>query len=347
MRFEHPEYLLGLFIIPLVFIVARFAHKNYRIAVVKSIGAPILVEKLISQIPKTVFTTRLVLTIFGIVFLIIAISNPTLPKKEITTKQLSADIIIALDISNSMRSRDVSPSRLTRAQLFCEDLIKELGAERIGSILFAGSAYLQMPLTTDFTAALQLLSAANPNQISDQGTALGEAINLASTTFGPTNSRGRALIIITDGEDHDSEAIAAAKKARENNVLIYTVGIGTPNGGEIPMGDDLDAVSKRDEKGNLIISKLNPSILTDIANAANGSYLNLSETRNAASSLKNAIDNSIKKDWVEGKLNVAESLYAYFLIPALFCFLIEILMRYKINYLKVKKLIQVQSNSIQ
>ena len=330
MRFEHPEYLVTIILLPIVFFVARFAHKNYRTAIVKSIGAPSLVEKLISRIPKHIYATRLVLTVYGLVFLIAAFSNPTLPKKEITTKQLSADIIIALDISNSMRSRDVSPSRLTRAQLFCEDLVKELGSERIGSILFAGTAYLQMPLTTDFTAATQFLSSANPNQIREQGTAIGDAINLASSTFGPTNTRGRALIIISDGEDHDSEAIAAAKKARENNVLIYTVGVGTPNGSEIPITDDLNAESKRDEKGDIIISKLNPEMLSEIAKAANGTYLNLSETRNAASVLKNSIDGAIKKDWVEGKLNVVKSLYDYFVVLALLCFLAEIILRYKI-----------------
>lgn len=330
MHFEHPEYFLVSILLPAVWFIVSFTQKNTRATILKSIGATDLVEKLISQIPARVFNARLIFSLFGFIFLTIAIADPTLPKREITTKYLSGDIIIALDISNSMRARDVAPSRLTRAQLFCEDLIRELGAERIGSILFAGSAYLQMPLTTDFSAALQLLSSANPNQITNQGTAIAEAINLATNTFGPANTRGRALIIISDGEDHESEAVEAAKKARENNILVYTIGVGTPNGGEIPVSDDLSAESKRDEHGNIIISKLNPQMLTEIANAANGNYFNLSETRYAASTLKNAIDNSIKKDWVEGKLNIAESLYMYFVIPALLCFLIEILLRYKI-----------------
>lgn len=330
MHFEHPEYFLVSLLLPAIWFIVSNAHKKYRTTILKSIGAPELVEKLVSQIPARIFNIRLVLGLFGFIFLTIAIADPTLAKREVTTKHLSGDIIIALDISNSMRARDVSPSRLTRAQLFCEDLIKELGAERVGSILFAGSAYLQMPLTTDFTAALQLLSAANPNQITNQGTAIAEAINLATNTFGPPNTRGRALIIISDGEDHDSEAVAAAKKARENNILIYTVGVGTLNGREIPVSDDASAENKHDEHGNTIISKLNPQMLKEIADAANGNYFNLNETRYAASTLKNAIDNSIKKDWVEGKLNIAESLYMYFVFPALLCFLIEFLFRYKI-----------------
>jgi len=243
---------------------------------------------------------------------------------------MSSDIFIALDISQSMMAEDVRPSRIDRARKFAQNLVKELKGERIGTIIFAGNAYLQIPLTTDYAAAELFLKSANTKMAPSQGTAISDAIDLAERSFEEDNKHHKALVIITDGENHDKEAIQRAKEANENGLLIFTVGVGTTEGAYVPVqiGDRIDY--KRDNTGNFVRSRLNPELIRDLAQAGNGASFSLiDDTEDIVLQLRQRIDKIEKREFEQRSFTEYESYFQYFIGLALLFIIIEFLLTYR------------------
>jgi Ca-activated chloride channel homolog len=329
-RFENIDYLNLLAIIPflvLIFVVAGYFRKK----AFAKFGELSLIQQLTPQMSKYKHTFKFVLLLFALIFFIGALSNPQWGTKKEKINRKSIDVFIALDISQSMLAQDISPSRLERAKNFCQNLVDGLKGERMGVIIFAGNAYLQMPLTTDYAAAQLFLKSANTNQAPTQGTAISDAIDLAERSFEEDNKHHKALIIITDGENHDEETLQRAKEANENGLMIFTVGVGTEGGGYIPMYFAGQAGFKMDKSGNPVKTSLNPQMLADIAEAGNGVYYNLVDGEKVISALKERIETIDKREFESRSFSEFESYFQYFLAIGLLFLIIEFMFSYRKN----------------
>lgn len=329
-RFENIDYLNLLIIIPvlvIVFVIAAY----FRRKALRKFGEWSLVKQLVPKVSKYKHTVKFILFLFCLTFAIIALSNPQWGTKKEKIKRKSIDVFIALDISQSMLAQDISPSRLERAKNFCQNLINGLKGERMGVIIFAGNAYLQMPLTTDYAAAQLFLRSANTNQAPTQGTAISEAINLAEQSFEEDNKHHKALIIITDGENHDEETLERTRIAKENGLMVFTVGVGTAGGGYIPMYYAGQPGFKTDKSGNPVKTKLNELMLADIAEAGNGVYYNLVDGEKVINALKDRIENIEKREFEQRLFTDYESYFQYFLAIGLLFLLIEFIISYRKN----------------
>ncbi len=329
-QFENIDYLNYLAIIP-VLIVVYIAMRYFRKRAIQKFGDFSLVKQLIPQISKYKHTLKFVLLLLGLTLAIVSLSNPQWGTKKEKVQRKSIDVFIALDISQSMLAQDISPSRLERAKNFCQNLVSGLKGERMGVIIFAGNAYLQMPLTTDYAAAQLFLRSANTKQAPTQGTAISEAIDLAETSFEEDNKHHKALIIITDGENHDEETLARAKEAQENGLMIFTVGVGTAGGGYIPMYYAGQAGFKMDKTGNPVRTSLNEQMLGDIAAAGNGVYYNLVDGEKVINALKERIEKLEKREFEQRSFSKFESYFQYFLAAGLLFLLIEFVISYRKN----------------
>lgn len=311
-RFEHIDHLWYLFgIIPLlglIYLGWRWYHAQAR-----SLGEYSLVETLTqhSSSKLKIWQYIIVLVIFAL--LIIAWANPQWGAKREKVKSKSSDIFIALDISNSMYCQDVAPSRLEQAKRFASQLVHQLRGERIGLILFAGNAYLQMPLTSDYAAAEVFIQSANPDLAGTQGTAIGEAIRKAQDGFTGDAKFHRVMIIITDGEDHDPDALEMAKQAQQEGMIIFTVGVGTADGSFIPMLVRGNEDWKRDEQGQPVRTKLNETLLQEIAAEGGGSYFYLNNSTNILKEIDQKVDVLEKREFEERSFTEYESYFQIFL----------------------------------
>ncbi|MDF1696330.1 MAG: VWA domain-containing protein [Saprospiraceae bacterium] len=251
--------------------------------------------------------------LIGIAFLFIAASNPQWGTKKEKIKAQSADIFIAFDISQSMMAQDISPSRLERAKRFCEKLIQNLKGDRIGLIYFAGDAYLQMPLTNDYAAAELFIKSANPNLAGTQGTAIDDAIELAMRAYEEDVQHQRALIIISDGEDHDQDAISMAKEGSDAGLVIYTVGVGTETGAYIPFVNRGRSEFKKDEDGAPVMSRLNVPNLQEIARNGGGEFYLVSDGSEAITDLKDRMSRLQKREVEQKSFSEYNSYFQWFL----------------------------------
>lgn len=269
-RFEHIEYLwLLTALIPLTLLFILF--QRWRKKAVKAFGKPVLVAQLIPDLSNTSHVVKFVLLTLAYTFIVLGCANPQIGTKQEKVKRQGIDVIIAMDVSTSMLSEDVKPNRLLRAKNFVSNFIDELNNDRLGMIVFAGRAYLQMPLTVDYSASRMYLKTINTNLIPTQGTNIAEAVELARKSFVEGDTKHKALVIITDGEDNEGGAEEAISDAVKEGIKVFTFGVGTDNGGPIPQGSDY----KRDEEGNIVLSKMNQDMLRDLASKGNGKYFQL------------------------------------------------------------------------
>jgi Ca-activated chloride channel family protein len=252
------------------------------------------------------------LYLLAFLLLILALVNPQMGTKKETVTKKSADVVLAVDISRSMRAEDVKPSRLDVSKRFSEQLIEALKNERIGLILFAGNAYLQMPLTNDFMTAQVFVRAINTESAGTQGTSIKDAIDLAVDVSDVREKNHGVMIIISDGEDHEEGVDEAVQQAVTKGMMIITVGVGTEHGGYIPenYGNRRDFL--RDESGNPVTTVVNTEMLKDIARAAKGKYFNISE-RNIVQQIKTEIDKLDKVAMEQRSFSEYESYYTFFL----------------------------------
>jgi Ca-activated chloride channel family protein len=321
--FENPEYLFVLILIPVVYAVLVSWRKRRLALIRENLSESVFTR--ISVRKKDYSQRRLILWVIAIALLIIAAANPRIPGKKEMIKQNAADIMVALDISNSMLATDLAPSRLARAKKFLEKVIDELRGERIGVILFAGSPYLSIPLTNDYNAAKLILSSASPDMAGIQGTAIGSAIELAGKAFTPDPSHSKGMILLTDGENHDEDAIEASKEAAKEGIIITTIGIGSAAGSMIPDEGQNGTEYKVDEDGKPVISKLNEQLLVDIAYNTKGKYFNISNEDAALKGIRSMVAGLDKGEFKSAEVGSYQPLYILFLIPATILLLIEML----------------------
>ncbi len=311
-RFEDISFLFWLGIIPclLILMYAVFLWRKNRIG---KVGDPALVERLMPDSSTKRIWIKNILTLLGLLFVLFAASNPQWGTKKEKIKAQSADIFIAFDISQSMMAQDISPSRLERAKRFTEKLIRNLKGDRVGLIYFAGDAYLQMPLTNDYAAAELFVKSANPNLAGTQGTAIDEAIDLAMKAYEEDVQHQRALIIISDGEDHDAEAIAMAKEGADAGLVIYTIGVGTETGAYIPFMNRGRTEFKKDDSGAPVMSRLNIPNLQEIARNGGGEFYLVNQGEDGIKDLKERLNRLQKREVEQKSFSEYNSYFQWFL----------------------------------
>ena len=297
LRYDNIDFLYFLALIPLIAIGLYF-YNRWQKKSIEKFGDENLVTELMQNHSKARKNIKNTLFIFSITFLIIGISNPQIGTKMEEVKREGVDLMIAIDLSHSMMAQDIKPNRLERAKQAISRLIDKLEGDRIGLVVFAGEAYVQLPITTDYSAAKLFLSTVNTSIIPTQGTKIGNAIDLCIKSFDQENNQNKAIIIITDGENHDEEAISSAKIAQEQNIYIHTLGMGLTKGGPIPIYNKYGSTSefRKDREGNIIITKLNETILKEIAQAGMGTYIRANNSKSGLSVLFDEINKMEKKE---------------------------------------------------
>ena len=294
MEFENKIMLYGLAVIPLLLLVF-YAYVAWRIKALAKMGDQHLLEQLMNRTSMKRKWIKFSLLLAACAFIILGLANLRLGSKKQKVKGESAEVMICFDVSNSMLAEDVKPNRLAQAKLSTAQLIEKLASNKIGLIVFAGESYVQMPLTSDSRAALMYLNNINTGTIANQGTAIGSALETAIMAFdngGEKDSKkGKAIIIITDGESHDDNAETMAKEAADNDIKIITLGVGTPTGAPIPVrkGNTVNGF-KKDREGNVILTKLNEKMLQQLATEADGVYMNLNGGKKVVQDVYEQID---------------------------------------------------------
>ena len=297
LRYDNIEYLYLLLLIPII-ILAIVIYSRWQKRSIKKFGDSQLIEQLMQSHSNIRKKTKHILFILSITLLIIGLSNPQIGTKMEEVKREGVDLMIAIDLSYSMMAQDIKPNRLERAKQAISRLIDKLEGDRIGLVVFAGEAYVQLPITTDYSAAKLFLSTVNTSIVPTQGTKIGNAIDLCVKSFDNENTQSKAIIIITDGETHDEEAISSAKLAQENGIYIHTLGMGLTKGGPIPIYNKYGSTSefRKDREGNTIITKLNEPMLQEIAQVGMGTYVRANNSKSGLSILFDEINKMEKKE---------------------------------------------------
>jgi Ca-activated chloride channel family protein len=271
-NFEHNEYLLILSILPVLLGLYLLYHLRRNMGI-RKVGNPELIATLMPDYSKFRNNLKFILLLLAVMLIIIAVAGPRFGSKLSEVKHEGIDIIIALDVSNSMLAEDIKPNRLERAKQELSRLLDRLENDRIGLIVFAGDAYTQIPITNDYLSAKMFLSGITTEMVSRQGTAIGPAIELALRSFNPQSKAGRAIVIISDGEDHEGDVTGACKKAADKGIKIFTIGMGMGQGVRIPANNGPNNRDfRRDRDGNFVVTKLNEQMLMEIASAGGGKY---------------------------------------------------------------------------
>ena len=319
-RFANPEFLYLLLILPALIVFYIYAVIQKRRAV-KRYGNPALLVELMPDVSPKRQHLKFWLSFAAIALMIFVIAGPQFGSKLETVKRQGVEIMVCLDVSNSMLSEDVAPSRLAKAKQMLAKLTDGLSNDKVGMIVFAGDAFTQLPITSDYISAKMFLSSISPEMISTQGTAIGAAINLAARSFTPNETSDKAIIVITDGENHEDDAVAAAQMAAERGIKIYTIGIGTPEGAPIRIGGDFI----KDADGKMVVSKLDESTLEQIAMATGGGYIRASNRSLGLDEIIKQINEVERKDLTESIFEDFSEQYHYPLAIALALLLVELL----------------------
>jgi Ca-activated chloride channel family protein len=299
-QFEHPEYLWLITLAPVFYLLwfyVRWHDRKHLLAM----GDEKLIKQLIKGSSKLRQNWKFFFANSALILLAFALANPQLGSKMEKSTRKGIDLIIAIDISNSMLAQDLKPNRLERSKMAISRLINDLQGDKLGIIAYTARAYTLLPITTDYGAARMFLNNLNVDYINQQGTSIASAINLAHETFTQKKSdkKNQALIIISDGEDHEEGAIEAAKKAQMDGITIFTIGMGLPSGAPIPQSANRPGAGfKKDREGNTIISRLNENLLKDIANAGNGFFVRASNSNTGLEKIYDSI-NEMEKNEIE------------------------------------------------
>ena len=319
-NFASSQYLLLLLLIPVFFIIQAIVLKM-RARRIRKFGDESLVNHLMPSYSKAKVWVRLAIFSVGFFFFAIGLSRPQIGAKLKEHETKGAEIMIVLDVSNSMLAEDYSPNRLERAKLAISRLVDKLRDDRIGLILFAGDSFVQLPITTDYVSAKMFLNSITTESVPVQGTAIGDAINTAIRSFSAQSEKSRAVVVITDGENHEDDPVAAAKQAAELGVRVFAIGVGSPEGKPIPMDGEL----LKDKEGNIVVTRLDEKVLQDVAAAGNGVYV---RAANSEFGLNPIIDDIRKMEDEKYNSLVFEEYdeqFMYFMAIALFFFVIEML----------------------
>ena len=276
--------------------------------------------------------------LLAIILLIFALANPQLGSKIEEVKQVGIDVYILLDVSLSMKAEDIKPSRLEKAKHEISKMIQKLRGDRIGLIIFSGEAYVQIPLTTDYSAANLFLSAVDVSSVPQPGTAIGPAIELAMNSFKEDTETKKAIIIITDGEDHEGDVIKIGEDAAEKGVSIFTIGLGSTTGAPIPIysSSGVQVGYKKDRRGNVVLTKWDENTLKEIANVGNGKYYHGSNSENELDLIYNELSSFEQTEYGATRITEYEDRFYYLLIPAIILLIIEFFVSSNKNKLLMK-----------
>lgn len=282
-RFEDPIYLWALLVIPVLLLI-RLAGWRRRRSKLRKFGDPELVRQLMPNVSKFRPTVKFWLLLVAWALLVVMVARPQVGAEVQRDKRNGIGAIICLDISNSMLAQDVAPSRLDKSKLLVESLVDRFTNDKIGLIVFAGDAYVQLPITSDYVSAKMFLQNIDPSLIQTQGTDIAQAINLGLHSFTQADKIGRAIIVITDGEDHEGGAVEAAAEARKKGVNVFILGVGDTKGAPIPTGD---GGYMKDRSGQTVMTALNEQMCREVAQAGSGKYIHVDNTGDAQTELNN------------------------------------------------------------
>lgn len=328
-RFEHSYILWGLLLVP-IFLLLFFVIKRWRTKSREKFAEQKLFTQLMPEYSNFRFNAKFVLFLIGFTLLVLGISNPQIGSKLEEVKREGIDLIVAVDVSNSMKAEDLSPNRLERAKRAMLQLVEELKSDRLGIIVFAGQAYTQLPITTDYSAAKLFLNTIDTDIVPTQGTAIGAAIDLAMESFDYEKGGSKALIIVTDGENHEDDAIEAAEKAKEKGIMVHTIGMGSPNGAPIPMFRRGKKIGYRqDGEGNTVVSSLNEDMLRDIAGSGGGIYVRASNANAGFGAILDDLSGLDKSEFESQMYTDYEDRFQFFIGAALLFFLLAMIVTEK------------------
>lgn len=291
-RFENPAFLYLLIIIPVI-IVIRFLEMRKRKLKLKKFGDLSLLKQLMPDVSSSRKSLKFWLMGAALALLIVMLARPQMGTKISQEKRKGIEVIISLDISNSMRAEDVVPSRLDKSKMLVENMVDNFTNDKVGLVVFAGDAFIQLPITSDYVSAKMFLQNTDPSMIATQGTDLAGAIELSSKSFTQQDKVGRAILIITDGEDHEGGAIEAAEKARKNGIRVFVLGVGSTKGSPVPDGN---GGYMKDNSGQEVISALNEEMCKQVAQAGGGAYIHVDNTSLAQRQLNDELTKLQKGD---------------------------------------------------
>ena len=318
-QFQHPQAFWLLALIPLLLLLFLF-YQSWKKKAGKKIGDVLLVKELSKNHSGIKTVLKFICIAIAFACGCIAVANPRIPDKDSGEVRKGIDVVIALDVSNSMRATDIAPDRLSRAKQFISKLIDNLQDDRIGLVVFAGYGYAQMPLTFDYGSARLYVAAADPSNISAQGTSIGDAFDKSNILFGKESERFKSIILITDGETHDENAMDKLKDLVAKGVMVNTIGIGSPEGSTIK---DSSGNLKTDASGQPVVSKLNEQVLQQIAQGTNGIYVHLQSSEVAVKQVLNQYLQIEKKALGDTSLYTYETYYTWLALPMLLLLITE------------------------
>lgn len=285
LRFEDPIYLYLLLAIPILFLL-RVVNWRLRKRKLQALGDYELLKEMMPDVSKYRPTVKFWFLVAAYALLVVMLARPQMGSKISREKRNGIEAIICLDISNSMLAQDVVPSRLDKSKMLVENLIDNFTNDKIGLVVFAGDAFVQLPITSDYVSAKMFLSNIDPSLISTQGTDIARAVDIATKSFTKQENVGRAIIIITDGEDHEGGAKEAAAEAKKRGINVFVLGVGDPKGSPIPMAN---GGYMTDSRGETVMSALNTQMCRDVASAGSGTYIHVDNTSDAQEALNDAL----------------------------------------------------------
>lgn len=337
-RFANPEYLYALLLIPALMIFYWYSRIKRRKAMAK-FGQREILSVLMPDASNARPLLKYFLLLLALTSIIIGVARPQFGSQLKNVKREGIEIMIALDVSNSMLAEDIEPNRLERSKRAISQLVDKLSDDKIGLIVFAGEAYTQLPITSDYVSAKLFLNSISTQIVPTQGTAIGAAINLAAKSFSPQFVGNKVIIVITDGENHEDDALGAAASAAEQGIVVHTIGLGSPKGALIPDYSNGQKGYKKDSKGNTIVTKLDEQMLQSIAQAGKGMYIRANNTQMGLNALFNEV-NKMQKTELESQVYADyDEKFQYFIGLGIFLILLDfIVLERKNKYLKNIKL---------
>ncbi len=322
-RFAHSEALFALSLLPLLIILFWWAKRARRQSLSR-FGNPELLQGLMPMVGKYKRAVKFIMLLFAVLFVILGIANPQIGTKMEEVKREGVDIMIALDVSNSMKAEDIKPNRLESAKQEISRMLDKLQNDRVGLVVFGGDSYLQLPLTADYSAAKLILSTIDVDVVPVPGTAIGSALRLSMKSFLSEEKKYKVVILITDGENHEDDAVAAAKVAHAEGVIVHAIGMGSPEGAPIPVYQNNTQVGfKKDQNGAIVLTKLDETGLQEIATVGGGKYIRATNQQSELDVVFKEIETMEKKEFGMKMFTEYEDRFQFFLAPALLFIVLE------------------------
>lgn len=325
-RFANIEMLWLLAVVP-VMVIIYMMYRKWRNNAINKFGAYEVITRIMSSISGSKITAKFILFTMAMASLGFGLADLQFGTKMEEVKRKGIDLVVAIDVSNSMLAEDLAPNRLEHAKRSVSQLIDRLHSDRIGMVVFAGQSYVQLPITTDYAAAKLFLSSINTKMVPTQGTAIGDAIETSVKCFDPESPTQKAIIVITDGENHEDDAKSAAADAARQGITVHTIGLGTSKGAPIPIyKNDIQQGFRKDNAGNTVITKLNEDMLAEIAAMGHGIYVRSTNSTDGLRQVMQELENMEKEEYGTTMFTDYEDRYQVFLGIALLLFIIESLL---------------------